>query len=101
MTSIFASVRTFLWRQQEGCPTGQADSVGPGPSNLDHTDRRSQHINQARMKNDGRAGDDSTTALAKRWQYAFIQLFTAYIRSLDYAGELSWFPLQTLVRLDF
>jgi hypothetical protein len=33
------------------------------------------------MKNDGRAGDDWTTALAKRWQYSFIQLFTAHIRS--------------------
>ena len=27
------------------------------------------------------AGDDWTTALAKRWQYTFIQLFTAHIRS--------------------
>ena len=43
------------------------------------------------MKNDGRAGDDWTTALAKRWQYAFIQLFTALYPQFDYAGELSWF----------
>jgi hypothetical protein len=33
------------------------------------------------MKNDARAGDDCTTALAKRWQYILVHLFTAHIRT--------------------
>jgi hypothetical protein len=39
-------------------------NIGAGPRSLNHTDLRSQHISQTRMENDGRAGDDWTTALA-------------------------------------
>ena len=56
--------RAYVLWQQEGCPAGQADEHWPGPRNLNHTDLRSQHISQTRMENDGRTGDDWTTALA-------------------------------------
>jgi hypothetical protein len=74
MTSIFASVLTFFGSRR-AARQYRLTNIGTGPSNLNHTDRRSKH---RRVKNDGRAGDDWTTALAKRWQYAFIHLFTAY-----------------------
>jgi hypothetical protein len=92
MTSIFASVLTSFGSRR-AARQDRLTNIGTGPSNLNHTDRRSQH---KRVKNDGRTGDDWTTALAKRWQYAFIQLFTAYMRKIRWRTLLV--PLQTLVQ---
>ena len=63
MTSIFASVPTFFGSRR-AARQDRLTNIGVGPSNLNHTDLWSQHISQTGMKNDGRPGDDWTTALA-------------------------------------
>ena len=95
MTSIFASVRTFFGSRR-AARQDRLTNIGTGPSNLNHTDRRSQHISQTRMENDGRAGDDWTTALASD-AFCFQLTSPPYIRSPTTLAN-SPVPLQTLVR---
>ena len=92
MTSIFASVRTFFGSRR-AARQDRLTNIGTGPSNLNYTDRRSQHKREWRMMVVPARLDDS---IGKRGVCFYSVIHRPYPQ-FDYAGELS-VPLQTLVQ---